>query len=138
MVPIIIDLLTDMAALLNIEFITFKKYYGMPRGALAQYLRPLLGKKRTSRYISRVKGEHYYIQTQYNDIFSHYNLFLAKLKDKLARKARVHMLSEYMGSCSCPPGHLIILLTSNKFNMAAVLVKRSNYLFLLQLDGRKD
>ena len=33
------------------------------------------------------------------------------------------MLSEYMGSCSCPPGHLIILLTSNKFNMAAVLVK---------------
>ena len=64
--------------------------------------------------------------------------FVAKLKDKLARKARVHMLSEYMGSCSCPPGHLIILLTSNKFNMAAVLVKRSNYLFLLQLDGRKD
>ena len=77
-----------MAALLNIEFITFKKYYGMPRGALAQYLRPLLGKKRTSRYISRVKGEHYYIQTQYNDIFSHYNLFVGKLNEKLARKAR--------------------------------------------------
>ena len=27
--------------------------------------------------------------------------------------------------CSCPPGHPIILLKSNEFNMAAVSVKRS-------------
>ena len=70
-----------MAALLNIEFITFKKYYGMPRGAKKK-------KKRTSLYISRKKGEHYYIQTQYNNIFSHYDLLLGKLNEKLARKAR--------------------------------------------------
>ena len=44
-------------------------------------------KKRTSLYISRKKGEHYYIQTQYNNIFSHYDLFLGKLNEKLARKA---------------------------------------------------
>ena len=32
----------------------------------------------------------YYIQTPHNDLFSHYNLFLGKLKEKLARKARVN------------------------------------------------
>ena len=48
------------------------------------------GKKRTSIYISREKGDHYYIQTRHNDLFSHYNLFLGKLKEKLARKARVN------------------------------------------------
>ena len=39
----------------HIEFIRCKEYYGMPRGALAQYLRALLGQKRTSLYISREK-----------------------------------------------------------------------------------
>ena len=48
------------------------------------------GKKRTSIYISREKGDHYYIQKRHNDLFSHYNLFLGKLKEKLARKARVN------------------------------------------------
>ena len=47
-------------------------------------------KKRTSIYISREKGDHYYIQTRHNDLFSHYNLFVGKLKEKLARKARVN------------------------------------------------
>ena len=56
--------------------------------------------------------------------FSHYNLFLGKLKEKLTRKARVYILSEYIGSRSCP-GYPIIL-KSNKFNMAAASVKRSN------------
>ena len=40
-------------------------------------------------YTSWEKGDHYYIQTRDNDLFSHYNLFLGKLK-KLARKARVN------------------------------------------------
>ena len=41
-------------------------------------------------YISGVKGDHHYFQTRHNDIFSHYNLFLGKFKEKLARKARVN------------------------------------------------
>ena len=49
------------------------------------------GKKRTSLYISREKGDHYYAQTRHNDLFfSHCNLFLGKRKEKLARKARVN------------------------------------------------
>ena len=59
----------------------------MPRGhSLSIYAR-FSGKKRTSLYISREKGDHYYIQTRHNDLFSHYNLFLGKLKEKLARKS---------------------------------------------------
>ena len=62
----------------------------MPRGhSLSIYAR-FSGKKRTSMYISREKGDHYYIQTRHNDLFPHYNLFLGKRKEKLARKARVN------------------------------------------------
>ena len=39
-------------------------------------------------------------------------------KFSFARKARLKVLNK------CPPGHPIILLKSNKFNMAAVSVKR--------------
>ena len=82
-----IDLFTDTAA---IEFIRFKEYYGMPRGHLLSIYARFSGKKRTSMYISREKGDHYYIQTRHNDLFSHYNLFQGKLKEKLAQKARVN------------------------------------------------
>ena len=63
----------------------------MPRGhSLSIYAR-FSGKKRTSLYISREKGDHYYIQTRHNDFFFPIdNLFLGKLKEKLARKARVN------------------------------------------------
>ena len=44
-------------------------------------------------YISREKGDHYYIQTRHNDRFSHYNIFLGKLKEKLARKERVNTVA---------------------------------------------
>ena len=40
--------------------------------------------------VYRQRGDHYYIQTRHNDLFSHNNLFLGKLKEKLARKARVN------------------------------------------------
>ena len=42
---------------------------GCPGGALAQYLRARFGQKRTSLFISQEKGDHYYIQTQHNDLF---------------------------------------------------------------------
>ena len=41
----------------------------MPRGhSLSIYAR-FSGKKRTSMYISREKGDRYYIQTRHNDLF---------------------------------------------------------------------
>ena len=59
----------------HIEFIRFKEYYGMPRGhSLSIYAR-FSGKKRTSLYISREKGDHYYIQTRHNDLFFPITIF---------------------------------------------------------------
>ena len=49
------------------------------------------GKRGTLIYISREKSDHYYIQTRRNDLFlSLRSFFLGKLKEKLARTARVN------------------------------------------------
>ena len=58
---------------------TFTFTYGMPRGQPLSIYARFLGKKRTSLYISREKGDYYYIQTRHNDLFSHCNLCLEKL-----------------------------------------------------------
>ena len=47
----------------------------MPRGhSLSIYAR-FSGKKRTSLYISRGKGAHFYIQTRHNDLFFPITIF---------------------------------------------------------------
>ena len=64
----------------------------MTRGHLLSIYTNFSGKKRTYKllYISWQNGDHYYIQMLHNDLFAHYNLFLGKLKEKLAIKARVN------------------------------------------------
>ena len=84
----------------------------MPRGhSLSIYVR-FSGKKRTSLYISREKGNHDYIQIRHSDLFFPYNLCLGKLKKILARKARVNTERLYR-IVLMPPGHPIILLKPN-------------------------
>ena len=41
----------------------------MARDTRSVFTRPFRGKKRTLMYISREKGDHYYIQTRHNDPF---------------------------------------------------------------------
>ena len=95
----------------------------MPRRhSLSIYAR-FSGKKRTSLCISREKGDHYHIQHGTTIFFSHYNLFLGNLKEKFARKAGVNTGRVYRIVLMCP-GHPIILLKSNKFNIADVWAKR--------------
>ena len=55
------------------------------------------------------KGDHYYIQTRHKDLFSHYNLILRKLSEKMSRQALESRNEMWL----CPPGHPIILLKSN-------------------------
>ena len=85
----------------------------MPRGnSLSIYAR-FSGKKRTSLYISREKGDHYYIQTNGTKIFfSHYNLSPLKLREKSAQKARVNTERVYR-ILLMPPRYPIILFKSN-------------------------
>jgi len=57
------------------------------QGALAQYSRALFGQKRTSKYISREKDDHYYIQTRQNDLFSSLRSFSRKTYRKIGLKS---------------------------------------------------
>ena len=62
----------------------------MPRGHSLSIYAGFSGKKRTSLYISREKGDHCYIQTRHNDLHFPLQLFLGELKEKLDRKTRVN------------------------------------------------
>ena len=79
-----------MAAILNL--LDLRSMMGCPggtRSVFTLYAR-FSGKKKTPLDISQDKGDHHYIQTQHNDFFGHYNLFLGKLKEKLAQTVRVN------------------------------------------------
>ena len=59
----------------------------MPRGhSLSIYAR-FSGKKRTSLYISREKGDHYYIQTRHNYRFFPLQSFSRKTQRKIGPKS---------------------------------------------------
>ena len=96
----LIDLFTDTAAILN--SLDLRSIMGCPGDTGSLFTRAFRAKKRTSMSISREKGDHYYIQTQHNDLFSHYNLFLGKLKEQLARKARVNTVASISDRAHAP------------------------------------
>ena len=70
----------------------------MPRGHSLSIYAGFSSKKRTSGK----RRSLLHPNTAQRPFFSHYDIFLGKLKEKLARKARVYILSEYIGSSSCP------------------------------------
>ena len=115
--PPAIDLFTDAAAMLNL--LDLRSIMGCP-GALAQYLRALFGQKENfTAYFSGKRRSLLHPNT-HNDLF----VPLGIRKEKLARKARVNSERVYR-ILLMPLGHPIILLKCNKFNMAAVSIKRS-------------
>ena len=83
----VIDLFTDTVAILNL--LDVRSIMGCPGGTRSVFTRAFGAKENFTVYFSG-KDDHYFIQTRRNDLFSHYNLFLRKLKEKLARKARVN------------------------------------------------
>ena len=93
-----LDLFTDTAAILNL--LDLRSIMGCPGGTRSVFTRPF----RAKMYISREKGDHYYIQIRHNDLFSHYNLFLGKLKEKLARKARRNTVASISDRAQSPLG----------------------------------
>ena len=85
----------------------------MPRGGTRSVLtRALRAKENFTVYFT---GKRAIIITSKHSttiFFSHYNLFLGKLKEKLTRKARVNAERVYR-IVLMPPGHPIIPLKSN-------------------------
>ena len=97
-----------------------------PGGTRSVFMRAFLGKKRTSLYIFREKGDRYYIQTRYNDIFFFpLKSFSRKTLQRLARKARVNKERVYR-LVLMTPGHPINEYSLNLINLIwppAVAVK---------------
>ena len=84
----------------------------MPRGHSLSINTRFSGEKENLAVYFWEKGNHCYIQTRHNNRFSRYNLFLGKLSEKLARKARVNTERVYW-IVLMPPGHPIIFLEVN-------------------------
>ena len=91
----------------HIEFIIFMEYYGMPRGHSLSIYTGVFGKMRTSMTIFIGKKAIIITSKKGTTIFfSHYNLFLGKLKEKIGPKSAHKYCCKYIGSCSCPLGIL--------------------------------
>ena len=81
-----IDPSTDTAAIVNL--LDLRSIMGCPGGTCSVFMGAFRAKKRTSRYFSREKGGHDYIQTRHNDLFFSLQSFFRKRKigPKSARK----------------------------------------------------
>ena len=101
---------SDTAAVLN--FLDLRSIMGCPGGHSLSIYACFSGKKRTSMYVLGKKAIIITSNHGTKIFFSHYNLFLGKLKEKLSRKARVNT-DVSISERAHTPGHPIILL---KFN----------------------
>ena len=119
----VIHLFTDTAAVLNL--LDLRSIMGCPEGIRSVFTRAFRAKRELH---CTVRGKKVIIVTSKHGrtiFFSHCHPFLGKLKEKLARKARVNTTERVYRIVLMPPRHFIILFKSNKFNIAAVSVKRS-------------
>ena len=82
------DLFTDVVSKLNL--LDLRSIMGCSGSTHSVFTHTFWAKRELRCIISREKGDHYYIQTRHNNLLSHYNLFLGKLEQKLARKACVN------------------------------------------------
>ena len=64
---------TDTAAILNL--LDLRSIMGCPGGTRSVFTRAFRAKRELQCIFL---DDHYYIQTRYNDLFSHYNLFRGK------------------------------------------------------------
>ena len=74
----------------HIEFIRFKEYYGMPSGTRAVFTHAFRAKRELHCIFLGKKAIIITSQHGTTIFLSHYNLFIGRLKEKLARKARVN------------------------------------------------
>ena len=84
-----IDLLLILYTVAKLNLLDLRSIMGCP-GALAQYLHALFGQKENFNVYFSKKVIIITSKCGTTIFFSHYNPFLGKLKEKLARKARVN------------------------------------------------
>ena len=97
----VIDLFTDMVAILNL--LDVRSIMGCPGGHSLSIYSRFWGKRELHCIFLGKRRSLFHPNTDH-DLFSHYNLFLRKLKEKLARKARVNTERVYQ-IVLMPPGN---------------------------------
>ena len=95
-----IDLFTDTAAILNL--LDLRSIMGCPGGTRSVFTRAFRAKRELQCIFLGKKAIIITSKHGTTIFFFHYNLSLGKRKEKLTRKARVYILSEYIGPRSCP------------------------------------
>ena len=85
---ITVDLFTDTAAILNL--LDLRSIMGCPGGTRSVFTRAFRAKRELQCIFLGKKAIVITSKDGTTIFFSHYNLFLGKLKEKLARKARVN------------------------------------------------
>ena len=105
-----IDPSTDTAAILNL--LDLRSIMGCPGGNRSVFTRAFLAKRELHCIFLGKKAIIITSKHGTTIFFSHYNLFLGKLKEKLARKAGENTERIYR-TVLIPPEHPIILLNSN-------------------------
>ena len=105
------------------KLLDLRSIMGCPGGTRSVFTRASRAKRELHHVFLGKKAIIITSNTAQRSFFSHYNLFLGNLKEKFARKAGVNTGRVYRMVLMCP-GHPIILLKSNKFNIADVSAKR--------------
>ena len=83
-----IDLFTDTAAILNL--LDLRSIMGCPGGTCSVFTRAFRAKRELQCIFLGKRRALLHPNTAQRSFFSHYNLFLGKLQEKFARKARVN------------------------------------------------
>ena len=104
------DLFTDTAAILS--SFDLRSIMGCPGGNRSVFTRAFCAKRELHCIFFGKKAIIVTSKHGTTIFFSHYNPFIGKLKEKLARKARVNTERVYR-IVLMPPGHPITLLKSN-------------------------
>ena len=105
-----IDLFTDTAAILNL--LDLRSIVGCPGSTCSVFTRAFRAKRELQCIFLGKKAIIITSKHGTTIFFSYYNLFLGKLKEKLARKARVNTDASISDRAHAP-GHPIILLKAN-------------------------
>ena len=105
-----IDLFTDTAAILNL--LDLRSIVGCPGSTCSVFTRAFRAKRELQCIFLGKKAIIITSKHCTTIFFSYYNLFLGKLKEKLARKARVNTDASISDRAHAP-GHPIILLKAN-------------------------
>ena len=119
-----IDLFTDTAAILN--SLDLRSIMGCPGGTRSVFMRALWAKRELHCIFFGKKAIIVTSKHGTTIFFSHYYPFIGKLKEKLARKARVNTERVYR-IVLVPPGHPITLLKSTYIQYGRRVGKKVYY-----------